>query len=144
MIAYFDTSALVPLLVDESSSPLCRSLVDASDRLVTNQVTYVEATAAITRAERMGRVGTKEAISALEMLDDYWLDFRLVEVDSALISQAALLARRFALRGYDAIHCASAAQVADDDLVACAGDRALQVAWQGLGITARDTSSGAT
>jgi hypothetical protein len=44
------------------------------------------------------------------------------------------LSARFGLRGYDAVHCASAEQLAGPDLVAAAGDGQLLEAWHGLGI----------
>lgn len=43
-----------------------------------------------------------------------------------------------ALRGVDAMHCASAEQVAEEDLVAATGDRKLVAAWSTLGISTFD------
>ncbi len=48
---------------------------------------------------------------------------------------------KFGLRGYDPVHCASAEQAADDDLVAATGDRALLAAWSKLGVSTFDTNA---
>ena len=48
--------------------------------------------------------------------------------------------RQFDLRGYDAVHCASAELINDDELVAVTGDRHLLTAWRGLGLTTYDTT----
>ena len=47
------------------------------------------------------------------------------------------------LRGYVAVHCASAEAVNDADLVAAAGDRQLLDAWQQMGIATVDVNSSA-
>lgn len=72
-----------------------------------------------------------------------WEQIDVVEVDDVLIRHAAGLAVRFGLRGYDAVHCASAEQLTDRDLVAAAGDGELLDAWNGLGVATFDpTASG--
>ena len=57
-----------------------------------------------------------------------------------LVARAATLADQFDLRGYDAVHCASAELINDDELVAVTGDRHLLTAWRGLGLTTYDTT----
>jgi len=46
-----------------------------------------------------------------------------------------------ALRGYDAVHCATALAVASEDFVAIAGDHDLLRAWSELGIATIDLSA---
>jgi predicted nucleic acid-binding protein len=55
--------------------------------------------------------------------------------------RAATLSRRFALRGYDAVHCASAERINDDDVVAAAGDGKLLQAWSKLGLATFDANA---
>lgn len=55
--------------------------------------------------------------------------------------RAAQVANRFGLRGYDAVHCASAVLVNDETLVAAAGDRQLLAAWHVLGVNTFDTNA---
>jgi len=50
-----------------------------------------------------------------------------------------VLARRFALCGHDAVHCAAAEQVDDED-VAASGDQRLLAAWGELGMATFDAN----
>lgn len=47
---------------------------------------------------------------------------------------ASAVAQRTGLRGYDAVHCAAALQLLDEDVVAASGDRKLLEVWSGLGL----------
>lgn len=138
MIAYFDTSAFVPLLVAEPGSVASREVWDAADAVVTSRLLYVEAHAALARAVRAGRITDRQHRALVRTLVDRWRDFEVLEVDAALAVRAAELAERFALRGYDAVHCASAAELEDADLVVASGDKELLDACAALGLaTAR-------
>jgi predicted nucleic acid-binding protein len=66
------------------------------------------------------------------------VELELIEVDERLVRTAADLAHRFALRGYDAVHCAAATQLDAPDLVAASGDRQLLAAWRALGVATFD------
>lgn len=141
MIAYLDTSALVPLLVAEPSSPTCRRLWDDADAVVSCRLMYVEAAAALAQAQRMGRLSARAHSSSLARLDDLWEQMDVIEIDDVLIRRAAALAHRFGLRGYDAVHCACAERVVDPSLVAAAGDGVLLEAWRQLGVSTFDTNA---
>jgi predicted nucleic acid-binding protein len=140
VIAYFDTSAFVPLLVTEPGSAFCRQLWDSSDAVVSSRLLYVEAAAALAQALRLGRLRRQDHQTALRLLEQLWAEFDVVEIDSSVVDRAAELAFSAALRGYDAVHCAAAEQVADDDLVLASGDRALLAACARLGIATADTT----
>ncbi|MGH3939622.1 MAG: hypothetical protein ACRDTG_13525 [Pseudonocardiaceae bacterium] len=56
------------------------------------------------------------------------------------LRRAAHLAHHCALRGYDAVHCASAEQLDDDDLVVAAGDQKLLNACSSLGMATADVT----
>jgi hypothetical protein len=73
-------------------------------------------------------------------LDELWAEFEVVEVDRALARRAADLADRVALRGYDALHCASVEQIDEPDVVAATGDHALLAAWRALGVATCDAN----
>lgn len=128
MIVYFDTSAFVPLLVTEPGTTVANELWEAADDVATCRLLYVEAAAALARARRMDRITDRNHRAALHSLDDLWRDFRVTEVDEVVIRRAAELADRHALRGYDAVHCASAERIADADLVVASGDKELLAA----------------
>lgn len=139
MIVYFDSSALVPLVVDEPGTELCRSLWAGADQLVSCRIAHVEVAAALAQAQRLGRLSATEHRRTLAGLQKLWSGFDIVELDAQLSTTAAEFAERFALRGYDAVHAAAAALVAEAGTVAAAGDRALLDAWTGLGLTTVNT-----
>lgn len=125
MICYFDTSALIPLLVEESGSEIAGRLWDTADHVVSSRLVYAEARAALAQAHRADRIdgpGLRRVVTDLEGL---MRDLDLVEVGAAVVHRAGELADLLALRGYDAVHLGSAESLADPDLVLVAGDRRL-------------------
>lgn len=141
MIIYLDTSAVVPLLIREPGSPLCRRVFAACDDAVTSRLTWVETAAALSQALRQGRMTLAQHRASLTLLSAVWAQCAVLEVDSPLAVVAADMAHDHGLRGYDAVHCASAAQVRDETLVAVAGDRHLLAAWTRLGLDPLDINA---
>ena len=142
MIAYLDTSAIVPLLVAEPSTSLCQRIWQDADRLVSSALAYVEAAAALAMAQRQLRITSKEREIAWSRFTEIWPDVDIVEVDTQLLATAAELTSEFSLRGYDAVHCASAKLIDDPDLVVAAGDAQLLDAWSRLGLAVLDVNQG--
>lgn len=141
MICYVDTSAFVPLLVPEPSTAACRQLWDDADTVVTSRLLYVEAAAALALGLRMNRFDQRSHQAGLRQLDRYWLDVDVIEADERLVERAAALAHQVELRGYDAVHCASAEQVPDYDLVVASGDQKLLAACRQIGLDTADINS---
>ncbi len=141
MIVYLDTSALVPLVIEAQSSEACRRLWDEADDVVSSRLGYVEAAAALAQARRLERLTPRQQSSALRALDDHWSQMQIAEIDQPLVERAAKLAQDFAMRGYDAVHAASAEFVNGDSVVAGSGDRHLLEAWRRPGINTYDTSA---
>ncbi|GAB2645276.1 type II toxin-antitoxin system VapC family toxin [Nocardia goodfellowii] len=142
MIGYLDTSAFVPLLVEEPSSAACtRFWIDADD-VVSTRLLYVESAAALARAQRLGRLDAAEHAACRRLLAELWPQIEVIEVSEALTVRAAELAELFGLRGYDAVHCASADTLEDEDLVLASGDRNLLEVSRKLGISTYDSNAG--
>lgn len=141
MIVYLDTSAFVPLLIDEPTSQTCGALWDVADRLVTTRLTHVEAAAALAAAQRLGRITSAEHDAGRERLTELWPEFDVVELDEQLMATAAHVAMTHGLRGYDSVHFAAAVTVNDEYLVAAAGDGQLLDAWRTEGIAFVDTNA---
>lgn len=131
----------MPLLITEPTSAACQRFWEDADTVVSCRIAYFEAAAALAQAQRMGRLTTGEHTATLRKLDDLFERVDVVEVDDDLTRRAAVLASRLALRGYDAVQCASAEQIADPDLVAAAGDTQLLGAWHTLGISTFDPNA---
>lgn len=140
MRLYLDTSALIPLIMSEPASPACRSLWSQAETVVSSALTHVEATATLARAVRGGRLQVSEHRSALTALDDAWSRVAVVPADRPRLTVAARLATAHALRGYDAVHCASAVLLVDGDLTAASGDQELLAAWRAEGLAIVDTT----
>ena len=141
MILYLDTSALVPLLVTEPSSPRCRRLWDDADLVLCSALGHVEASATLARVERAGRLAAPARAAATRLLDELWTDVTVVPADQPRLRAASALALRHGLRGYDAVHCAAALAVAGDDVVAASGDHELLAAWRAEDLSVADTNA---
>jgi predicted nucleic acid-binding protein len=126
MIAYFDTSGLLPLVVEEAGSAAAVRCWEESDRLATCRLSWPEARAALGAAQRSGRLTVGQCRTAVRDLRDRFAELDVVELDSTVAEDAGALAERHALRGADAVHLAAALLLGDlDEVVVVAGDRAL-------------------
>jgi predicted nucleic acid-binding protein len=135
LIAYFDTSAIVPLLIDEAGSEAAGDAWDQALRLVSVRLTRVEGRAGLAQAARAGRISRAHLRASVSELDRLLAQLELIDLYDDLVRQAGDLAESQALRAYDAVHLAAAMRVASEDLVVVAGDRALLTAAQSVGLT---------
>lgn len=108
MILYLDTSSLVKLYVSEKETPATKQLVEAMEVIATSRLAYVEARAAFAWKRRERGVGPKDYRNIVQDFDNDWETYFVVDIPDALVKMAGQLAEKHALRGYDAIHLASA------------------------------------
>jgi predicted nucleic acid-binding protein len=141
VIAYFDTSSVVPLVIDEAGGELCNRVWNESARIVSVRLLYPEARAALARAQRMGRLTRPQLTAAVTELDSIFAEIDLIELTAGLALAAGELAEERGLRGYDAVHLAAARSVADDELVFVTGDEELAAAATALGLTVTVTAT---
>jgi predicted nucleic acid-binding protein len=73
----------------------------------------------------MGRIDANALSSAVRAIDDLYAQLHVVGIDRALAQSAGELAELHGLRGYDAVHLASAISVEDAGLIAVTWDRDL-------------------
>jgi predicted nucleic acid-binding protein len=125
VIAYLDTSAVVPLLIAEPGSARAASLWESADRVVSVRLLYPETRAALAQAARLGRITARNLRTAVTRFDTLFTELDLVEVDDPLARRAGELAEFHGLRGYRAVHLAAADRIRDSDVVVIAGDSAL-------------------
>ena len=130
MILYLDTSALVPLLVAEPTSARCRRLWDDADDVVSSVALRPEAASALWRARHSGRISAVQHTELLDHLAELTGQMHLVVVDDRLSRRAADLASAHGLRGYDAVHAATALMVVGQEGLAASGDRSLLATWR--------------
>ncbi|MGH3931509.1 MAG: type II toxin-antitoxin system VapC family toxin [Pseudonocardiaceae bacterium] len=136
-LVYFDSSALVKLVVEEAGSDLAAQLWDGCSAALSSRLAYPEVRAALAAAHRNHDLDEDGLNSAEHAWENYWAATRPVELTPAVERRAGELARLHALRGADSVHLASALAIADPDLVIAVWDRRLHVGAQaaGLGVT---------
>ncbi len=125
MIAYFDTSALLKFVLQEDGRPVARELWERADAVVTCQLAYAEARAALAAAMRSGRLGARAHQDSVNKVDERWGQLAAIDVDARLAVGAGALAQVQALRGADAVHLAAAMAIGIDDLVFVSWDSRL-------------------
>lgn len=141
MIAYFDTSAIVPLIIEEETSDTCRRLWNEATRVASVRLLYPETRAALARAERMGRLTAGELTEAIGELESLIEQLDIIEVGAEIARAAGDLAQRFGLRGYDAVHLAAGLAMNDDDVALVTGDHDLAAAARAAGIATALTTA---
>jgi len=109
LILYLDTSALVKLYADEPGRREVESSVQGARVVAVSEIGYVEARSALARKEREGTFSTEEHDAAVEQLRQDLREVYLPRpVTGDVVARAGDLARKHALRAYDAVHLATA------------------------------------
>ena len=115
-------------------------LWDRADLLVSSQLVYPEARAALAAAARAGRIDQPTHVNAAAALEDLYAQLRIIAIDEPLARQAGDLTSQHALRGYDAVHLACALNVDGDDVLLATWDNDLNSAARATGqLIANDT-----
>jgi len=100
-------------VIVEDGSELAVELWDHGCPAVSSVLSYPEGRAALAAARRGGRLTANAFGRALEQFESLHGELSLIGVDVQLARHAGQLAQEFALRGYDAVHLASALAVGD-------------------------------
>jgi uncharacterized protein len=107
-VKFWDTSALVPLLVAEPATAPVQTLLRADPIVLVAWTTEVECASAIARAEHDNVLTSAVAGDAFARLDDLRQAWREVEPSDDLRQHARRLLRVHRLRAADAIQLAAA------------------------------------
>lgn len=132
MIAYFDTSAFFRLIVSEPGSERPREIWQRCTTPVSSLLLYTECRAALAMAHRMGRLHDLER--ARREVETLWFMMDGVNVTPAVVRRGGQLAEQLELRGYDAVHLASAECLQGPGLVFVSSDKRQREAASALGI----------
>lgn len=108
MILYLDASALVKQYVVELGTPELIAAVAAAEFVGSSVISRVETAAAFSKAVRVGALSPSGAELALDQFRQDWPDLIRIQASEPLLARAEELAWRLGLRGYDAVHLASA------------------------------------
>jgi predicted nucleic acid-binding protein len=132
--AYFDSSALVKLVVEEDGSSDAAWLWDAADSVLTSRVANPEVRAALAAAHRAGRLDADAFLAAKADWDGLHQALRLVELAAQLERDAGDLAEEHALGGFGAVHLASALTLAELSVILATWDARLHRAARASGL----------
>lgn len=141
-LVYFDSSALVKLVLDESGSDIAAALWNGCDAALSSRLAYPEVCAALAAAGRNHDLTKSEASSAAAEWETFWASMRPVELSVAVEQSAGELAARHRLRGADAVHLASALALGATDLTIAVWDRRLHAGVIAAGLAAAPATIG--
>ena len=123
---YLDTSALVKRYLIEVGSAWIVTLTDPSSghTIISTEISQVEAAAAIAARQRApGGMSLRERDEAVDLLAVHCTtEYRLVGANSVILDRAIRLTQSHRLRGYDAVHLATALIVNEQYLAASLPD----------------------
>jgi len=108
MILYLDTSALVKRYFKEEYSEEVVSRWQQAEEIVTSSVAYAETMASFYRKTREVKLSHGFIGEITELFRADWGSFIRVEVNDELNRYIDMVIRKHPLRGFDAIHLASA------------------------------------
>jgi predicted nucleic acid-binding protein len=137
MILYLDSSALVKRYVTEKGSREVGDLIAAADVVGSSVLCRVEVAAALARAARGAIITTAAQRTASEAMAAHWQDMVGLPVADGVLRRAETLVVTQRLRGYDAVHLASAAfwqDLLDEPVTLATFDRELWNAAADVGL----------
>ena len=138
MILYLHTSSLLKLYVEETGSDEVEGSAREAASVASSLVAYAEARAALARAHRDRRLTTRTYRTLVRTFEDQWPSYTAVGVAESIVRLAGNLAEKHALRGFDAIHLASAMALRDnlqEPVAFSAADEALMAAAKAEGLS---------
>jgi hypothetical protein len=112
-VRYWDSSALVPLCVDEDATQRMIGLYRADSVVITWWGSEIECASALARLERDGVMATERVSAAMERLRGLRAAWHEIQPSQALRDTAVRLLRVHPLRAADAMQLSSAVIASD-------------------------------
>lgn len=112
---FWDSSAIVPLLVAEASTEAVQALAEEDPVMLVWWATSVECVSALSRLERQGDLADSAMRDAIERLDALAAGWNEVQPVEAVRRAARRLLRVHALRAADALQLAAAVVASEGD-----------------------------
>jgi uncharacterized protein len=125
LTVYFDSSAIVKLLLGEAGMEVVNDLWRRASHRLVNRLAYPEVRAALAAAVRARRISPDDLRELIDDLDAAHRATHVVDVDELIAVEAGELADQYALRGYDGVHLASALSIDAPRVVVATWDREL-------------------
>jgi predicted nucleic acid-binding protein len=133
-LVYFDSSALVKLVLDEVGSDVVAALWNACDAALSSRLAHPEVCAALAAAERNHDLTKSEASAAASDWERFWASMRPVELSREVERAAGSLAATHQLRGADAVHLASALALDSAGVTVAVWDKRLHAGAVAVGL----------
>lgn len=132
MILYMDTSALIKRYIGETGSHQVIELWQKAEGLAVSKVAYAEMMAVFYRKKQLKEMVAKVLNVQIKAFKEDWKSFIRVDVSLELEEIIEKVVSRNILRGFDALHLASALflkqSFKEDFLFVCADKRLVEVA----------------
>lgn len=109
-------------MFDEPGSELAAELWDRAELVLSSQLVYPEARAAAAAARRGRRITPATLRRAVDRIDELCAEVDFIGLDPVLSHTAGDLAEVHGLRGYDAVHLATALSIDRDSMVVATWD----------------------
>ena len=138
MIVYLDTSALIKQFIAEVDSRAVDQFAATAKIVGTSIISRAEVAAALAKTARIGSLRREDASQALAIFRSHWSRLVRLKVTEALVAKADALAWEHGLRGYDAVHLATAAlwqETINEPITLATFDRQLWQAGQSIGLS---------
>ena len=108
MILCLETSSLVKLYVREEDSEAVKKAVGAADAVAVSILAYAEARDAFARKRREQGISEAAHTAIKEALSGDWPHYFVLNLADRTVKAAGDLSEKHSLRGFDALHLASA------------------------------------
>lgn len=109
-------------MFDEPGCLLAAELWDRAESVVSSQLVYPEARAAAAAARRGRRITSATLRRAVDRIDGLCAELDVIGLDTDLAHTAGELAEAHGLRGYDAVHLATALSIDVDSILLATWD----------------------
>jgi predicted nucleic acid-binding protein len=105
---YMDSSALIKRFVEEKGSDHVRRMVEKEGPVATAKIAYAEIHSGLARKKREGLLSSGRYALICRQVELDWDAYVRMDLTDEVLSLARTLIQRHPLRGFDAIHLASA------------------------------------
>ena len=108
MIVYLDASALVKRYIRELGTSEIIQMITVAEAVGTSIISRAETAAALSKASRLNVLTQDDAKQAISQFRQEWPNLIRVQVTESVVARADQIAWEYGLRGFDAVHLASA------------------------------------
>ena len=111
---FWDSSAILPLIVNESYTPVIRKIVASDAEMIVWWATPVECVSALARLEREGTLSLAAMEVCLQRLADFQQSWYEIQPNQVVREMAVRLLRTHTLRSADALQLSAAICAAEN------------------------------